>query len=118
MRISDWSSDVCSSDLGSCRLKLTKAAVALRSRSQLRSRTPFFNAIDQARSSGLFSEIAKADTQGHTGGRGTAPTFCSRFEMHIRHLAHFVTLAQEMHFARAAHASHLGRAECRKKVLQ
>src|SRR3546814_9344375 len=58
---------------GSCRLKLTKAAVALRSRSQLRSRTPFFNAIDQARSSGLLSEIAKADTQGHTGGRGTAP---------------------------------------------
>src|SRR3546814_13901557 len=98
MRISDWSSDVCSSDLeppqngqassdagpGSCRLKLTKAVVALRSRSQLRSRTPFFNAIDQARSSGLLSEIAKADTQGHTGGRGTAPMFCYRVEMLIR----------------------------------
>src|SRR3546814_17113281 len=124
MRISDWSSDVCSSDLaspsrsersprrvpprrhrqeplqdgqassdagpGSCRLKLTKAAVALRSCSQLLSRTPFLNAIHQARSPGLLSEIAKPYTKGHTAGRGKAQMFCYRVEMLIRTLAHFI----------------------------
>src|SRR3546814_11931984 len=83
---------------GSCRLKLTKAAVALRSRSQLRSRTPFFNAIDKARSSGLLAEIAKADTHGHPGGRGPAPMFCKRVEMLIRHHANLVTFAKQKHF--------------------
>src|SRR3546814_5660545 len=86
---------------------LFRSAVALRSRSQLRSRTPFFNAIDQAGSSGLLSEIAKADTQGHTGGSGTAPMFCYRVEMIIRDLASFVTFSQERHFARAAYACHI-----------
>src|SRR3546814_12421941 len=117
MRISDWSSDVCSSDLAAARVREARAQEAL-------ARAQLFPTLDAGLSASHSRSVSALGSASETGS--VQPVFQFAYEVDLfRRLDSQVEAARAAYLASAAArdaaplsvaAPKIGRASCRERV--
>src|SRR3546814_16740522 len=120
MRISDWSSDVCSSDLGLLALAGTAPALAARRRQRAR-RTPLAQPLPAAPVRGRDAGdvgVGLARVRAGTGAVGTAGRRGDAVSALVQAVAACRVRDVRRGAAGAAVVAEIGRASCRERVGQ